>query len=227
MQEVSIEKAVAAGSTSSPLLEVKPNGSIGYRIFKRAFDVISSICMLVLTSWVFIIVAIAIWIDSPGKVIFVQERNGLNGKIFKMYKFRSMCKDAPKMRAALEDQNELDGPAFKIANDIRVTRVGKFIRRTSIDELPQLWNVLLGSMSVVGPRPLPTYETAQLTPYQRQRLLVKPGLVCYWQISGRNDIAFNEWMEMDLRYINNANALEDLKIVFKAIPAVLMKKGAY
>lgn len=227
MQEVCIQETVEFSSISNPSLEITPNESVTYRILKRAFDIISSFCMLVLASWLFIIVAIAIRIDSPGKVIFVQERNGLNGKIFKMYKFRSMCKDAPKMRAAMENQNELDGPAFKIANDERVTRVGKFIRKTSIDELPQLWNILLGSMSIVGPRPLPTYETAQLNPYQRKRLLVKPGLVCYWQISGRNDIAFNDWMEMDLRYINNANILEDMRIVFKAIPAVLTKKGAY
>lgn len=226
MQEVCIQET-ATVSINDLYLEITPNGSVSYRILKRAFDIISSFCMLVLTSWLFIIVAIAIRIDSPGKAIFVQERNGLNGKVFKMYKFRSMCKDAPKMRAALESQNELDGPAFKIANDIRVTRLGKFIRKTSIDELPQLWNIFLGSMSVVGPRPLPTYETVQLNPYQRQRLLVKPGLICYWQISGRNDIAFDEWMEMDLRYINNATTLEDLRIVFKAIPVVLMKRGAY
>ena len=175
---------------------------------------------------VLLITAFAIYIEDPGKMIFVQERNGLNGKVFRMYKFRSMCKDAPKMRAAMESQNELDGPAFKIKDDPRVTKVGRFIRKTSIDELPQLVNILKGDMSVVGPRPLPTYETDQLTEAQRQRLLAKPGLVCYWQIQGRSDTSFDEWMQMDFDYINDASFCTDIKIILSAVPAVLLGKGA-
>ena len=143
-----------------------------------------------------------------------------------MWKFRSMYRDAPEKRFDLEAQNELDGPAFKMTNDPRVTRVGRWIRKTSVDELPQLVNILLGQMSLVGPRPLPTYETAQLTQQQRQRLLVKPGLVCYWQVCGRNNIPFEEWMRMDYRYINEASVLTDLKIICMAVPAVISGKGA-
>ena len=142
-----------------PVAQVVPNNSIAYRFLKRTFDIVASMCGLIILSPVFLITAIAIYIEDQEKAIFVQERNGLNGKVFRMYKFRSMCKDAPKMRTSMESQNELDGPAFKIKDDPRITKVGKFIRKTSIDELPQLVNILKGDMSVVGPRPLPTYET--------------------------------------------------------------------
>ncbi len=205
---------------------VRPNKSIGYKYIKRAFDVVASGLGLVVLSPVFLVTAIAIKINDPGPAFFKQKRNGLHGKVFEIYKFRSMCKDAPKMRAAMEAQNELDGPAFKMKDDPRITKVGKFIRKTSIDELPQLINIFLGSMSVVGPRPLPTYETEQLNKYQRQRLLAKPGLLCYWQIRGRSNTTFAEWMEMDFDYINHANAWTDLKICFEAVPAVLKGEGA-
>jgi lipopolysaccharide/colanic/teichoic acid biosynthesis glycosyltransferase len=144
-----------------------------------------------------------------------------------MYKFRSMIKNAPAMRAEMEKFNELDGPAFKMKDDPRITKIGAFIRKTSIDELPQLVNVLKGEMSLVGPRPLPTYETAECNEYQLQRLLVKPGLTCYWQISGRNDISFDEWIEMDLQYIREASIWTDIKILFMTVGAVLTGKGAY
>lgn len=205
---------------------VKPNHSIVYKVSKRVFDIVASLVGLILLSPVFLFTAIAIKIDDQGTAFFKQKRNGLNGKVFEMYKFRSMCKDAPQMRAALEEKNELDGPAFKMKNDPRITKVGKFIRKTSIDELPQLLNVLFGSMSVVGPRPLPTYETEQLNEYQRQRLLAKPGLICYWQIRGRSTTTFAEWMEMDFDYINHANFWTDLKLCFEAVPAVLKGEGA-
>ncbi len=209
-----------------PVAQVVPNNSIAYRFLKRTFDIVASMCGLIILSPVFLITAIAIYIEDQEKAIFVQERNGLNGKVFRMYKFRSMCKDAPKMRTSMESQNELDGPAFKIKDDPRITKVGKFIRKTSIDELPQLVNILKGDMSVVGPRPLPTYETDQLTEVQRQRLLAKPGLVCYWQIQGRSDISFDEWMQMDFAYINDASFWTDMKIVLSAVPVVLLGKGA-
>lgn len=205
---------------------VTPNSSTSYRVMKRFADIILSTVGMILLSPLFLIITIAIMIDDPGNPFFVQDRNGLNGKVFKMFKFRSMCKDAPKMRADMESQNELDGPAFKITNDPRITKIGKFIRKTSIDELPQLLNIFLGSMSVVGPRPLPVYETEKLTKYQRQRLLVKPGILCYWQIRGRNNIPFEEWMEMDFYYINHASLWTDIKIVLEAIPSVLRGEGA-
>ncbi|MBC6679564.1 sugar transferase [Mogibacterium sp. BX12] len=202
------------------------NRSIFYRLLKRILDIMLSLIGLVILSPIFLITAIAIYIDDPGPILFKQERSGINGKPFIMWKFRSMYQNAPELRFELEDQNELDGPAFKITNDPRVTRVGKFIRRKSIDELPQLINILIGNMSIVGPRPLPTYETEQLTAAQKKRLLVKQGLICYWQISGRNDISFSEWMKMDIRYINEASILTDLKIIISAIPAVIGMKGA-
>lgn len=205
---------------------VTPNRRRGYRFVKRAFDILASLIGLIVLSPVFLLIAAAIFLDDPGPVLFFQDRNGLDGKAFCMWKFRSMYKGAPGKRFALEAQNELDGPAFKMTNDPRITRVGRFIRRTSMDELPQLVNVLLGQMSIVGPRPLPTYETAKLTEQQRKRLLVKPGLVCYWQVSGRNDIPFDEWMRMDHRYINEASVWTDLKILCMAIPAVISGKGA-
>lgn len=202
------------------------NRSLGYRFIKRLFDMIASFVGLIVLLPLFLIISIAIFIDDPGPVLFFQERNGLQGRVYRMWKFRSMYRDAPEKRFDLEAQNELDGPAFKMTNDPRVTRVGRWIRKTSVDELPQLVNILLGQMSLVGPRPLPTYETAQLTQQQRQRLLVKPGLVCYWQVCGRNDIPFDEWMRMDYRYINEASVWTDLKILCMAVPAVISGRGA-
>ena len=215
-----------ADAGNIPLYVVIPNKKRGYRFIKRAFDIVASLCGILVLSPLFLIVAAAIFIDDPGPVLFFQDRNGLNGKVFRMWKFRSMYRDAPEKRFELESQNELDGPAFKMANDPRITRVGRVIRKTSIDELPQLVNVLLGQMSIVGPRPLPTYETVLLNETQKRRLCVKPGLVCYWQISGRNNISFDDWMEMDYRYINEASVLTDLSIIFAAVPAVIGMLGA-
>lgn len=205
---------------------VTPNRNRGYLFIKRAFDIFASIVGLIVLLPLFIITSVAIFIDDPGPVLFLQERNGLDGKVFKMLKFRSMYRDAPEKRFELEKYNKLDGPAFKMNDDPRITRVGKIIRKTSIDELPQLINIFMGQMSFVGPRPLPTYETALLNEQQRQRMFVKPGLVCYWQVCGRNDIPFDEWMKMDYRYINEASMLIDLKLLCKAVPAVLSGKGA-
>ena len=206
---------------------VKTNDSAVYRVAKRAMDIVCSLAGLILLSPVFCVVALLVWIEDRGNVIFVQQRNGLNGKVFNMYKFRSMVKNAAELHKEMMKFNELDGPAFKMKRDPRITRIGAFIRKTSIDELPQLVNILLGHMSLVGPRPLPVYETAECTPYQNQRLLVKPGLTCYWQISGRNDISFDEWIEMDLRYIREAGILTDIKILFSTAKAVFTGKGAY
>ncbi|MCM1542857.1 MAG: sugar transferase [Blautia sp.] len=215
-----------AAGTGSQVWEV-PSGKAGYRVVKRMFDIVASLMGMILLSPIFLLVALAIKIEDHGPVFFVQERNGINGRVFRMYKFRSMCTDAEKMHQDLLEKNELDGPAFKMKNDPRLTKVGKVLRRTSIDELPQLLNILKGEMSVVGPRPLPTYETEQCNAYQRQRMLVKPGLTCYWQCSGRNDIPFDEWVEMDLKYIREESVLTDIRIIFKTIGSVISGCGAY
>jgi len=198
-----------------------------YFAVKRFFDIFLCIFALIPLIIVGIPVAIATIIEDGFPVFFIQERSGINGKPFKMYKFRSMCKNAQQMHFEMLQENELDGPAFKMKDDPRITKVGKFLRRTSIDELPQVINILKGDMSIVGPRPLPTYETEQCNDYQKQRLLVKPGLTCYWQCSGRNDIPFDEWMELDLKYIKKASIFTDLKIIIKTLIAVLNNKGAY
>ncbi len=197
-----------------------------YHGIKRGIDIVSSILAIILFSPVFLITAAAIYIEDGAPVLFIQARNGLDGKVFRMYKFRSMCRDAEKIHHSLLAQNELDGPAFKMKNDPRLTKVGKFIRKTSIDELPQFFNILKGEMSIVGPRPLPTYETAELNEYQKQRMSVKPGLTCYWQCCGRNDIPFEEWMEMDMRYIEDESMLTDARIIMKTVVSVITGKGA-
>lgn len=207
--------------------EVHVRKRIAYHCIKRFYDIVMSLVALALLSPVFLIVALAIKLEDRGSVFYVQERMGLKGKVFRMYKFRSMCQDAEKLHKELLSRNELDGPAFKMKEDPRVTRVGRFIRRTSIDELPQLVNIIKGEMSIVGPRPLPTYEAVQCNEYQNQRLLVKPGLTCYWQCCGRNDIPFDEWIEMDLKYIKEAGIRTDWKLIFRTVGAVLRNDGAY
>lgn len=206
---------------------INPNKRWSYRFVKRAFDIVASVIGLIVLSPVIIITAIAVFVDDPGPVLFFQERNGLNGKVFKIWKFRSMCKNASELRANMDDQNQLDGPAFKIKDDPRVTKVGRFIRKYSLDELPQLVNVLMGTMSFVGPRPLVTYETERLSECHKQRMMVKPGITCYWQISGRSELSFEEWMELDFKYINEQSVPVDLLILFKTLPAVLSARGGW
>jgi exopolysaccharide biosynthesis polyprenyl glycosylphosphotransferase len=193
---------------------------------KRAFDVAVSFLVLLLLSPVFLAVAIAIKIDSPGPVFFKQTRVGLQGRIFGIWKFRSMYLDAEARLESLRAQNEMSGPVFKMRNDPRITRVGRFIRRTSLDEFPQFWNVLRGEMSVVGPRPPIPAEVRQYKRWQRRRLSVKPGITCVWQISGRNNIDFDRWMELDLEYIDQWSLWADIRICLKTIPAVLGSRGA-
>ena len=207
-------------------IEVRPNQSAAYRVVKRAFDIVVSIGAMAVLSPVFLVTALAVAAEDGFPVIFTQERSGLDGKPFQMKKFRSMCKNAPQLQKQMEGQNQLDGPAFKMRNDPRITRTGRLIRRLSVDELPQFWNILRGEMSIVGPRPLPTYETARLTQEQRKRLMVKPGILCYWQIRGRSQTTFEQWMRMDFTYINEASFWTDLKICFAAVPAVLKGTGA-
>ncbi len=198
----------------------------GYRVAKRLFDIMFSLLVLVLLSWVYAAVAIAIKRDSEGPVFFKQERVGKDGKTFKMYKFRSMYVDAEERLKDLQDLNEKDGPVFKIKDDPRITRVGHFIRKTSIDELPQFINVLKGDMSIVGPRPALPREVRQYTPYQRQRLLVKPGITCFWQTRrNRDDISFDEWVGLDLLYIKKCSVLTDLKLIIQTVGVVLTAQG--
>jgi exopolysaccharide biosynthesis polyprenyl glycosylphosphotransferase len=196
-------------------------------LFKRAFDVMSSAVALLAFSPVLLATAVAIKLESPGPVFFRQTRVGKNGRPFKMYKFRSMRVDAEARLESLRAQNEASGPVFKMKNDPRVTGVGRFIRRTSIDELPQFLNVFAGEMSVVGPRPPVPAEVRQYQRWQRRRLSVKPGITCTWQVSGRSSISFDEWMELDLEYIDNWSLWRDVQICFQTIPAVLTSRGAH
>lgn len=198
-----------------------------YWVLRRAQDIVFSSIALVVLSPVMLLVALAVYIDDPkGSPIFSQIRCGRNGKPFKFYKFRSMCVDAEAKLDALLQQNEMDGPAFKIKDDPRITRVGKFIRKTSLDELPQLFNILKGDMSIVGPRPPLPREVEQYDAYQRQRLYVTPGLTCYWQVQPhRNDLTFDEWMELDIKYMKERSFLVDWKIIFQTVRVVLFGQG--
>ncbi len=196
-------------------------------LIKEIFDRVFSFIAIVLLSPLFLVVSAIIKFTSEGPVFFVQTRVGRNGQLFNMYKFRSMYKDAEKRKKELMDKNEMGKVVFKIKNDPRITPIGKFIRKYSIDELPQLINIVKGEMSFIGPRPPLPEEVAQYEPWQRRRLSMKPGLSCLWQISGRNDIDFDEWMLMDLKYIDNWTLWLDFVIFIKTIIVVLTGKGAY
>jgi exopolysaccharide biosynthesis polyprenyl glycosylphosphotransferase len=194
---------------------------------KRAFDLAVSSLVILLLAPLLAGVALAIWLDSPGPILFRQRRVGLNGREFWLYKFRSMHQDAEARLAGLRAHNEASGPVFKMRNDPRVTRVGRFIRKTSLDEFPQFWNVLRGEMSVVGPRPPLPAEVRQYKRWQRRRLSVKPGITCEWQVSGRSNVDFDRWMELDLHYIDNWSLWNDIRICARTIPAVLLTRGAH
>jgi len=194
---------------------------------KRIIDLTASSVLIVLCMPFWITIPISIKLTSPGPVFFRQERFGKYGKKFILYKFRSMVVGAEKMQEGLTYLNEMDGPAFKIKNDPRQTVSGRFLRKTSLDELPQLFNVFRGDISLVGPRPAIEKEVIHYRPIERKRLSVPQGITCIWQVSGRNNIKFDEWMKLDLMYIYNFSAAQDIKILLKTIPAVLLKKGAY
>ena len=198
-----------------------------YETGRRIQDILLSLIAIVGLSPLMLLTALAILIDDPkGSPIFAQERVGRGGKPFRLLKFRSMCVDAEDKLAALRSDNEMDGPVFKIKDDPRITRVGRIIRKVSIDELPQLFNILKGDMSIVEPRPALPGEVAEYGEYERQRLLVKPGLTCYWQIQPRrNDISFDEWMDLDIKYIQERSFAVDWKIIFKTFGAVLTGQG--
>lgn len=194
---------------------------------RRTQDIVLSVLALLVLCIPMLIVALVIWIDSPGaSPFFIQKRVGRNGKTFNFLKFRSMVPNADQMLDDLLDKNEMDGPVFKIKKDPRITRVGRFIRKTSIDELPQLINILRGDMSIVGPRPAIPREVEQYSDYEKQRLYVTPGLTCYWQIQPhRNELSFEEWLELDLKYIQDRSFLVDWKIILKTFGAVLGMNG--
>lgn len=197
-----------------------------YYFIKRAVDIFCSLGALIILSPILIILALLIKLESKGPVLFAQERIGMHGVTFKMYKLRSMVANAEELKKKLVEKNEMDGPMFKMKDDPRVTKIGKFIRKTSIDELPQLINVLKGEMSLVGPRPSLPNEVKEFEPWMLERLNVKPGLTCYWQVSGRNDIDFENWMKLDIKYVKERNTLLDFKLIFKTFFVLFGDKHA-
>lgn len=208
---------------------VAPDASEGdrsYLLAKRAFDVTFALVALVVTAPLALLTALVIKLTSPGPVIFRQARCGRHGRVFDCLKFRTMVDGAELTKEELRDLNEVDGPVFKIRNDPRLTTVGKWLRRTSIDELPQFLNVLRGDLSVVGPRPPLPEEVARYRPRDHRRLAVTPGITCLWQIQGRSNLSFDEWMLLDLEYIERRSFWLDVKIVALTVPAVLSGRGA-
>lgn len=197
-----------------------------YEICKRIIDIIGAGSGLLLLSPVIAIVACAVKFTSKGPVFFSQKRVGKKGQLFDMYKFRSMVVNAEELKEKLANQNEMSGPMFKMKDDPRVTKVGKFIRKTSLDELPQLWNILKGDMSLVGPRPSLPKEVNQFEKWMYKRLTVKPGLTCYWQVSGRNNIDFEDWMKLDISYVEDRNLWIDIKLIFKTFFVLFGDKNA-
>lgn len=214
----------ASGAAGLVRMQVAPEGGC----LKRGLDLVGAVVAIVVFSPIMLGAALAIKATGPGPVIYAQERYGLNRRRFRMFKFRTMVSDADRLQAALESRNEADGPVFKISDDPRVTRVGRWLRRTSIDELPQLFNVLRGEMSLVGPRPLPLRDVARITrPSHMRRFSVRPGLTCLWQVSGRSGIGFEEWVRLDLMYIDRWSLGLDVSILARTVPAVLRGTGAH
>jgi len=227
--QTSIARPVFDFFGAKPMLVFRCTPDRFWSLFiKRAMDFFAALFGLIFLAPLLIVVAIAVKITSPGPAIFTQMRGGKHGRPFKMFKFRSMYSDAELRRQELEAHNQMSGPVFKINNDPRITPLGRWLRKYSIDELPQLINVLSGQMSLVGPRPLPVYEVENFSdPAQRRRLSVKPGLTCLWQMSGRSEVKdFETWVKLDLDYIDNWSIWLDLRILFGTLPVVLLGYGA-
>lgn len=222
-----MESAISAAPQISIDREKTLRSHRRYWVLRRAQDIVFSLLALILLAPLALLISLAIVLDSPGDgAIFRQRRVGRDGKLFWLYKFRTMCPDAEEQLNELLSQNQMDGPVFKIKDDPRITRVGKFIRKTSIDELPQLWNILKGDMSIVGPRPALPREVEQYGDYEKQRLYVTPGLSCYWQIAPhRNDLSFEEWMDLDVKYVKERSFWVDWKIIFKTFKVCLLGRG--
>ncbi len=215
-------------TTGNNAIFTAPSRGAAYAAAKRALDMVAAGLGLVLLLPLLPLVGIIIRIESAGPVLFSQTRVGKDGREFRCWKLRSMYVDAEARKAELEQHNEMSGGViFKMKRDPRITRVGRFIRKASIDELPQLWNVFTGDMSLVGPRPAVPKEVAQYTPHERGRLAVKPGITCLWQISGRSDLSFEQQVDLDVQYARERSLLLDLEILLRTVPAVLLAKGAY
>ncbi|RPJ59987.1 MAG: exopolysaccharide biosynthesis polyprenyl glycosylphosphotransferase [Acidobacteria bacterium] len=212
-----------------PVVTIRSGPEEGWQlVLKRVIDFLGSAALLILLAPFLLLVALLVRLDSQGPVLFMQERVGLNRRRFKLIKFRTMVQEADKKQELFEALNEADGPVFKIRNDPRVTRLGRFLRQFSIDELPQLINVLKGEMSLVGPRPLPLRDVRLIdAQWHKRRFSVKPGLTCLWQVNGRSDLSFERWVRMDLEYIDTWSLALDLKILLKTIPVVFRGSGAY
>lgn len=223
---IKISKSTISTYYKLPVLSLNAE-SINYPAIsvKRLIDIIFSFLGIIIFFPIACIIALAIKIESKGSVFYIQIRSGKHGREFPMLKFRTMIENAEKLLKNLKFLNEQDGPVFKMKHDPRVTKIGKFLRKSSLDEMPQLINVLLGQMSLVGPRPPIPAEVDLYEPWQRRRLSMRPGITCIWQVSGRNDVSFERWMEMDLEYIDNWSLLLDLKLLLKTIPYVLIAKG--
>lgn len=222
------ENSIGSEASSVSFEKISTNNNNSYLFIKRVLDILGAIIGIVMLLPLIIVVSVIIKLeDSNGPIIFKQKRMGENGKEFYMYKFRSMVSNAEELKASLMMQNEASGPIFKIKADPRITKIGKFIRKTSIDELPQLFNVLKGEMSLVGPRPPLPDEVNQYSNYEMQRLKVVPGLTCYWQVSGRSNIGFSEWVELDLKYIQERNLFIDLKLICLTVLVLFGSKNAY
>jgi lipopolysaccharide/colanic/teichoic acid biosynthesis glycosyltransferase len=211
----------------APDVEFQVRDSLAYRVSKRTLDIAAALFGLTLLAPLFPLIVLLIRLDSGGPVIFAQRRVGRGGRLFTCYKFRSMVRDAEAMKSSLAHLNEASGAAFKIRRDPRITEVGHFLRRSSLDEIPQLVNVLRGHMSIVGPRPQIPSEVELYKGWQRRRLEVKPGITCLWQISGRSHVGFDEWMRLDVEYVRRRSLNLDLWIVLRTLPAVIARKGAY
>lgn len=225
---MSVGEKTIARELNARTEEVLINEQKTYLILKRGLDILCSLMGLIMLSILFFLIGLLIKLeDRRGAIFFKQTRIGKDGKSFQMYKFRSMVSNAEELKASLMDKNEATGPVFKIKEDPRVTRIGKFIRKTSIDELPQLINVLKGEMSLVGPRPSLPQEVAAYTPYERQRLKIVPGITCYWQVGGRSNLSFSEWVELDLKYISERNLIIDFKLIVKTFFVLFGSKDAY
>jgi exopolysaccharide biosynthesis polyprenyl glycosylphosphotransferase len=212
-----------------PIVTIRSGPPDGWQLLaKRLMDICGSAVLLIALAPLLAVVALLIKLDSPGPVLFTQQRVGLNKRRFTLFKFRTMAAGADQHQALLEGLNEAEGPVFKIKDDPRITRIGRILRRYSIDELPQLLNVFKGEMSLVGPRPLPVRDVERIDArWHKRRLSVKPGVTCLWQVNGRSDVSFDFWVRMDLEYIDKWSLGLDLKILMKTIPAVLRGSGAY
>ena len=218
---------VGGAEEVSPALWTVTDDTLYLRYFKRALDAVLSLMGIIFGIPLACLIALAIKLDSPGPVLFRQVRVGQGGKPFVFFKFRSMFIGAEGIKKEFLHLNEMDGPVFKLFDDPRITRVGRFLRKSSLDELPQLINVLGGNMSLVGPRPPVPQEVRLYEPWQMRRLAVKPGITCLWQVSGRSIIGFDEWMRLDIQYLRNRSFPLDLKILLRTVPAVLSGTGAY